>query len=66
MEMFKTMSTTQLISLFIDCGKRTEKEMPTLRGWLMDELESRNAEAFENWLDLENPQDEDLYTFYAA
>lgn len=26
-------------------------EIATVRGWLMDELESRNPEAFEKWLD---------------
>lgn len=27
------------------------EEVARVRGWLMDELESRNPEAFDNWLD---------------
>ena len=27
------------------------QEIPMVRGWLMDELETRNPEAFEKWLD---------------
>ena len=26
-------------------------EMPMIRGWYMDELENRDAEAFDKWLD---------------
>ena len=28
-----------------------DENTPTVRGWLMDELERRNPEAFELWLD---------------
>lgn len=27
------------------------EDVPTVRGWLMDELERRNPKAFEKWLD---------------
>ena len=27
------------------------EQMPMIRGWYMDELKSRNAEAFEKWID---------------
>lgn len=32
-------------------SKINTPEVATVRGWLMDELESRNPEAFEKWLD---------------
>ncbi len=28
-----------------------DKNIPTVRGWLMDELGKRNPEAFDKWLD---------------
>lgn len=33
-----------------------------VRGWLMDEFEKRNPQAFEKWLD-ENAKDEDLRNY---
>ena len=38
-------------------------EIATVRGWLMDELESRNPEAFNAWLDQDEPEDSDLKWF---
>lgn len=38
----------------------------TVRGWLMDELESRNPEAFGAWLDQDYPTDESLREFMVA
>ena len=35
-------------------------EIPTVRGWLMDEFEKRNPEAFNAWLDSDEARDEDL------
>lgn len=40
-----------------------DPSIPTVRGWLMDELESRNSEAFNAWLDQEAPEDEQLRDF---
>lgn len=40
-----------------------DPEIPTVRGWLMDELESRNPEAFNAWLDQDEPEDADLKWF---
>lgn len=28
----------------------TAEEIPMVRGWLMEEMERRNLEAFENWM----------------
>ena len=40
-------------------------EIYTVRGWLMDELESRNPEAFNKWLD-DYAEDETLREYMAA
>lgn len=34
-----------------------DKNIPTVRGWLMDELEKRNPEGFNNWLDSDTEDD---------
>lgn len=47
-------------------SKINDPEIPTVRGWLMDELESRNPEAFNAWLDQDEPYDEDLREFMTA
>lgn len=36
-----------------------DENIPTVRGWLMDELEKRNPEAFNEWLD-KDAEDETL------
>ena len=38
----------------------------TVREWLMDELESRNPEAFNAWLDQDDATDESLREFMVA
>ena len=63
--LFATMTTAQLIEQFVLTGKMEyTPELPTVRGWYMDELEERNPEAFAAWLDMDAPEDEDLYKFY--
>jgi len=37
----------------------TDEHIPTVRGWLMDELAKRNPEAFDKWLDSDS-EDETL------
>lgn len=36
-----------------------DENIPTVRGWLMDEFEKRNPEAFDEWLD-KDAEDETL------
>lgn len=43
-----------------------DSEISTVRGWLMDELESRNPEAFDKWLDQDEPEDNQLREFMTA
>ena len=45
-------TTNELIELFEETEKmEITNELATVRGWIMDELETRNAEAFEKWID---------------
>ena len=39
-------------------------ELSMVRGWIIDELEKRNPEAFEKWLDLDYPDNESLKKLY--
>lgn len=39
-------------------------ELSMVRGWIMDELEKRNPEAFDKWLDLDYPDNESLRNLY--
>ena len=60
-EILKTMSLERLVELF-ESTTEGEIDVPTatVRGWLMDEIESRNPEGFDKWLDLEEPEDSEL------
>ena len=49
------------IASFSDTGVITYEE-----GILMDELESRNPEAFDKWLDQDAPEDNQLREYMAA
>jgi hypothetical protein len=40
-------------------SKMNGPEIPMIRGWLMDEFEKRNPEAFNEWLD-SDAEDSDL------
>lgn len=59
----KNSTTAQLIEIFIMTGSNNDANIPTVRGWIMDELEARNPEAFDKWLD-ENSEDEDLPKYF--
>lgn len=63
--MLSRLSTEQLIKEF----DMTEDipislELSMVRGWIMDELEKRNPEAFDKWLDLDYPDNESLKKLY--
>jgi len=49
-EIFAKLNMEQLIESFELTDTRNDKEVPTVRGWMMDEMERRNPEAFEAWL----------------
>jgi len=41
----------QLIEAFAETETDDADEIPTVRGWIMDELERRDKAAFNSWLD---------------
>lgn len=49
--MIKAATTKNLIFQFELTEKINNENIPTVRGWLMDELEKRNPISFENWMD---------------
>ena len=52
-----------LIRDFILTGAIHDPHIPTVRGWIMDELERRNPKAYDEWL--EGPaRDEDLPKYF--
>jgi hypothetical protein len=64
-DMLSRLSVEQLIKEFDmteDIPIRLELSM--VRGWIMDELEKRNPEAFDKWLDLDYPDNESLKNLY--
>lgn len=42
-----------------------DSHIPTVRGWLMEELEKRNPEAFDKWLD-SDAEDDKLRDYMTA
>jgi len=49
-------STYNLVADFEETNKKEmSPELATVRGWIMDELESRDAAAFEAWMDSADP-----------
>lgn len=45
------LTTNQIIESFELLQGRRDADTAIVRGWLMDELEARNATAFDKWLD---------------
>ena len=50
MDKLKAMTTNQLCEAFTLTNNNHSEEIPMVRGWIMDELESRNGIAFEAWM----------------
>lgn len=52
----KNASTKQLLGLWelIECMEYSS-ELPIVRGWLMDELEVRDPDGFDRWMDSVDP-----------
>lgn len=60
------MPLLQLLDLW---GKTTTNNSPyiyTVRGWLMEELEKREPDRFNKWMDADAPEDDDLLRFMTA
>ncbi|MBD5504580.1 MAG: hypothetical protein HDR09_12860 [Lachnospiraceae bacterium] len=54
------MTTEKLCELFELTETVNDEDIPTVRGWLMDEIMKRNPEGFDKWLDSDNPADKEL------
>lgn len=65
-KMCEVRSTKQLITDFINTGYMDNENVPTVRGWIMDELKKRNPEAYDAWLDDETAEDRDLRKYYGV
>ena len=72
-ELMKGRTTTQLIDDLILTGKQMDAtrdaekrtNLATVRGWIMDELEERNPEAYDAWIESYD-EDEDLRKYYGV
>lgn len=53
-----------LINLFTALEARDGEDVATVRGWIMDELESRDDDAYEEWLGTPNMTIADLRNAY--
>jgi len=51
MNKLKTMTIKELCDTFKATTTNNDSHIYTVRGWIMDELEQRNAKAFDAWID---------------
>ena len=65
-ELISNLTLAELLDEWELTTNNNDPEIYTVRGWLMDELEKRNPEAFNEWLDQEEPTDEMLKEFMTA
>jgi hypothetical protein len=49
--LFAQLTAEKLIESFELTEGRKEREIPLVRGWLMDEMERRDPEAFDAWIE---------------
>lgn len=64
-EMISKQTLDQLLTQWELTSVINDENIPTVRGWLMEELEKRNPEAFNKWLD-EDAEDENLRDYMTA
>ena len=50
-DLIASRTTEQLVKDFETTEHLNTPEVPTVRGWYMDELEKRDADAFDKWID---------------
>lgn len=64
-EVLKSSSTEKLLDLWeaTDALDINKPEVPVVRGWLMDEIERRNPEGFDAWIEQDAPEDLELRWF---
>lgn len=65
-ELISNLTLAELLDEWELTSKVNNPEIATVRGWLMEELEKRNPEAFDKWLDQDEPTDEMLKELMTA
>ena len=65
-ETLKNSSLEKLLDLWELVDTLKGPHVPTVRGWLMDEIERRNPDGFDAWLDQDSPEDQDLRRYVLA
>lgn len=63
LESIKKLSLGELCNIWECTESINAPEIPTVRGWLMDELERRNPKGFNSWLESDTPEDCQLRQF---
>ncbi len=66
MELLRNMSLEKLVEIFELTSNMNDENIPTVRGWLMEEIEKRNPEGFDRWLDDDCPDDSRLRKYVLA
>ena len=59
-EKLMEMSIERLCDIFEMTTKISDKNICVIRGWLMDAIEAKNPEGFENWLDSDDNDDSSI------
>lgn len=59
----ENLTTEQLCELFELTETMNDENIPTIRGWLMEEIQKRNPTGFDKWLDSDYPEDSELRKF---
>lgn len=59
----KNMTTEKLCELFELTENMNDENIPTVRGWIMDEIQKRNPDGFNEWLEDDLSVDSDLKKF---
>lgn len=65
-ETLKNSSLEKLLDLWELTDKMNGLQVSTVRGWLMDEIERRNPDGFDAWLDQDSPEDQGLRRYVLA
>ena len=65
LKQLKSMTTEKLCELFELTTDMNDENIPTVRGWLMDEIAERNPEGFDKWID-EDAEDRNLRKYVLA
>lgn len=66
--LIQAMTTRQLIDTFIVSDTNNDPNVYIVRGWIMDELERRDPDAFDRWLDSDDSLEgsETLYKYFTC